>query len=257
MIKACIVGACGRMGTQIANLFKESNGFELCGAVEAKGSEYIGTLIHGEVEVLEDISYAGRSCDVVIDFSSESGVIESIKFASKSKKAFVSGVTGLGREAIQKMHDAANTIPVFHSANMSVGIAVVSKAVDLAARILSDFDIEIFDIHHRKKKDAPSGTALMLGEVAAKARGLTPFENFCFARYGNIGERQSGQIGFSVARGGSCAGEHSVYFLGDDEFVEITHRSSSRKIFAAGAIAAARWLFEKKLVGFYSMQDIV
>jgi 4-hydroxy-tetrahydrodipicolinate reductase len=169
----------------------------------------------------------------------------------------VIGTTGFAAPQLDEIRAAAADIPIVMAPNMSVGVNVSLKLVDLAARALGpDYDVEVFEIHHKLKVDAPSGTALKLGEVAAQARGTSLVRDAVYARHGTTGERKGGSIGFSAARGGDIVGDHTVYFAGPGERIEITHRAASRETYAQGALRAARFLHGKP-AGLYDMQDVL
>jgi 4-hydroxy-tetrahydrodipicolinate reductase len=188
-----------------------------------------------------NLQEAAKKSDVIIDFSTKTSTPNVIAIAKRIGKPVVCGVTGLPPETHALIKNAANTIPIFYSENFSIGIAAICEAAKQLAQALQNFDVEIVEMHHAKKKDAPSGTALKLGRVVAAARQQTE-DAFCFERYGDIGERKAGQIGFAVVRGGSETGTHTIHFLGEDETISITHHGASKSIFAKGAIAAAKLL---------------
>ncbi len=172
-------------------------------------------------------------------------------------KPIVIGTTGLEPAGMDAIRAAGASFPVVLAPNFSIGVNVALKVVDLAWRALGpDYDVEVFEMHHKLKVDAPSGTALKLGEVAARARGTTLDRDGVYARHGVTGERKAGTIGFSVARGGDVIGDHTVYFAGAGERIEITHRSNSRATYAQGAIRAAKWL-SGRAPGLYGMDDVL
>jgi 4-hydroxy-tetrahydrodipicolinate reductase len=227
MIRIALVAPNGRMGKAIATAIAESPGFEL----------------------VDD------GADVLIDFSAPAALQESLERATREGIAILIGTTGLDSSADRQIAEAAKQIPVLRAANTSLGVAVLSSLVEQAARALGpDWDIEILEMHHRHKADAPSGTALALGEAAARGRG-SPIE----AERGRDGtglERQPGAIGFASMRGGTVAGDHDVVFAGPDERLILSHRAENRMIFARGALAAARFLAGRS-PGLYSMRDVV
>ena len=193
--------------------------------------------------------------DVLVDFSAPEALSKSIERAVAAKVPLVVGTTGLGGEAERLCADAAKSIPLLVSANTSLGVALLADLVERAARVLgTDWDIEIAEAHHRHKADAPSGTALMLGEAAAKGRGTTLAVER--GRDGTGLSRGQGSIGFASLRGGTVAGDHDVMFLGNDERLILSHRAESRMIFARGALAAARFLHGKS-PGRYAMRDVI
>lgn len=188
-----------------------------------------------------NINDIAAKSDVIVDFSTKTSTPNVISTAEALEKPLVCGVTGLTLETHELMRNAAKNIPIFYSENFSVGISAVGEILERLAVALRDFDVEISEMHHSKKKDAPSGTALKFGRIIASAREQ-PESVFCLARSGDIGERPAEQIGFSVVRGGGVYGTHTIHFLGKDETVSITHQGMSRSVFAEGAIRAARVL---------------
>ncbi len=170
----------------------------------------------------------------------------------------VIGTTGFSAAGLEEIRAAAGDIAIMMAPNMSIGVVVMSKLVEMASRVLGpDYDAEVFEIHHNKKVDAPSGTALLLGEVAVtKARGESFDDGAVFARHGNTGERKPGTVGFAALRGGDIVGDHTVYFAGSGERLEITHRSNSRATYAQGAMRAARFIATAK-PGLYDMDDVL
>ncbi|MGC8765816.1 MAG: 4-hydroxy-tetrahydrodipicolinate reductase [Brevinematia bacterium] len=261
MIRVCITGAAGKMGKTNIKVIASDNDARLTGAVEVKGSSFIG-LDAGEVagvgnlgvKIEDGLEKVIDGCDVVIDFSSVAAFDTNLQCVLKYKKAFVCGTTGLSSEQIEKVKSAGNEVPVIWSPNFSVGITILNKITELCANILKeDFDAEIMEIHHRMKKDAPSGTALKLLNTLKKVYNS---ENVVFGREGIIGERPSGQLGVSTLRGGDVVGEHTVYFFGQGERIELTHKASSRETFARGALRAAKFIL-KNGKGFYTMEQVL
>jgi len=209
----------------------------------------------GQVAIGTDVSAAIAACDVLIDFTRPAGTLEHVRACLDAKRAIVIGTTGFSPDQVDEIRRVAGTIAVLMAPNMSVGVNVMLKLVELGSRALGpEYDVEIFEMHHRKKVDAPSGTALKLGEVAAAARGAGLGEVGVFDRHGATGERRAGSMGFSVARGGDIVGDHTVFFAGTGERIEVTHRSTSRATYAQGAMRAARFLADKP-AGLYDMQD--
>ena len=259
MKNVIIAGAAGRMGRAIA---KELNGnaqLKLVGAVEHQDSPYIGQDLGelvgiGANEVLITTEVNDLSFDLLIDFTRPDSTMKNLQLCSEQSAAIVVGTTGLDQEQRDELRRCGATIPVLLAANTSVGVNLCAALVETAARVLGDVvDIEIVEAHHRHKIDAPSGTALFLGESVAKALGRNLPEDGVFERYGNTGERPEGTIGFSTIRGGDIAGEHTVMFIGESERLEITHRATDRQIFARGAVRAASWLSQQP-AGFYDMR---
>jgi len=262
MINVVVTGAAGRMGREIMRLVRAAEGLALSGAVERPGpavgqdAGLVGGL--GEaigVTVKHDLAAALSGTDVVVDFTSVEASVHHAEVCAAHGVALVIGSTGFTPAARAQVELAARRIPVVLSPNMSLGVNVMFELVKQAARLLPGFDVEIVEIHHKHKRDAPSGTAVRLGEVAAEALGRTP-EALCFARQGITGERPPGQIGIQTLRGGDVVGEHTVLYLSDGERLEITHRATSRTHFASGAVRAAAWL-PGKAPGVYDMPEVL
>lgn len=232
-------------------------------ALEVAGSAYAGRDA-GEfasgakgVRIGIDIPEAVAAADVLIDFTRPAGTLAHLAACKAAGKAIVIGTTGFDEAQRGEIRAAGGVIPVVFAPNFSIGMLVMFKLVDMASRALGpDYDVEVFEAHHRLKVDAPSGTALRLGEVAAAARGTTLQRHGVFARHGATGERKPDSIGFSVVRGGDMVGDHTVYFAGTGERVEITHRSTSRATFAQCAVRAAKWL-AGRAPGLYDMEDVL
>jgi len=262
-----VLGAGGRMGRRILALAEAGKEARVVGAVEIAGSplvgrdagELAGTAPLG-VTVGCDFAAAIRDAErgaVAIDFTAPEAAVEHARTAAAVGTPIVIGTTGLTREQRAELETLAQRTPLLLSANMSVGVNVLLGLVGQAARLLGPaFDIEIVEVHHNKKKDAPSGTALALAEAAAAGAGLDPAEAFTLAREGIVGERRAGEIGIVALRGGDNVGEHTVMMLGTGERVELSHRASSRDCLAAGAVRAGAWLFGKG-PGLYSMKDVL
>jgi 4-hydroxy-tetrahydrodipicolinate reductase len=209
--------------------------------------------------VKDDLARAleGAGAQVVIDFTSSSASIRHAEVCAREGVALVIGSTGFTADGKERVKAAARRIPVVLSPNMAVGVNVMFELVRQVARTLgSAFDVEIVEMHHRKKKDAPSGTAVRLAEVAAEALGLDPARDLAFARQGMIGERPVRQIGVQTLRGGDVVGEHTIHFVGEGERLEITHRASSREQFARGALRAAGWIVGQP-PGLYEMRHVL
>ena len=264
-MKIGILGAAGRMGQMIAReiLSGAHKGVELAACVDSPQSwangKDIGGILHLEkpagIAVTTDKKAAFEKSDVLIDFTAPAATLQHVEFAHLHGKKIVIGTTGLGDVEKAALQVAAKKTAVLYSANMSVGVNLLAALVEQAAQRLSDeYDIEIFEAHHRHKVDAPSGTALLLGEAAAKGRGIKLQETMIPARFGHTGARPKGAIGMSVFRGGDVIGDHSVTFAADGERLELAHKASDRGLFAKGALRAALWLQNQK-PGLYSMRD--
>ena len=250
-VRVAIAGASGRMGLALLEASAQTDGVMLGAALDLSASTW------GGVAIGTDVGAALANSDVLIDFTRPAGTLEHVQQCVAQKRAMVIGTTGFSAEQLAEIRKAAKTIAIVLAPNMSIGVNVALKLVELAARALGpDYDIEVFEMHHRKKVDAPSGTALKLGEVAARARAATLDKEGVFTRHGVTGERKPGTIGFSVARGGDVVGDHTVYFAGPGERIEITHRSTSRATYAQGAMRAARFVAGKP-PALYDMGDVL
>jgi 4-hydroxy-tetrahydrodipicolinate reductase len=251
------------MGSRIVSLLV-AEGHTLAGAVEQKGHPAVGRDAgeasgRGRVGVLigDEIAPLLSRSEVVIDFSSPEASLAVSRACQKAGIPLVIGTTGLSSDAVEEVRSLAKKIPIVLSPNMSIGVNMMFKlAADLAGTLGEEYDIEVVEIHHRMKKDAPSGTALRLAEILAEARGTTLDRAGRTARQGNIGERPRGEIGIQSLRGGEVVGEHTVIFAGPGERLEMTHRAESRDNFARGAIAAAAWVI-RQAPGLYDMQDVL
>ncbi len=263
MIKTTVTGAAGRMGGRIIHIIRESDTLELGGALEHPDhriGEDAGTVAGGSplgVPITASIENALADCSTLIDFTYPEVTMENLGTCLRLGKRMVIGTTGLSPEQQEKIRLAGKKIPVVFAPNMSIGVNVCLKILKDLTRILgSDFETEIVELHHNRKKDAPSGTAIRMGEVIAEAAGKNFAENAVFSRHGMIGERSPGEIGLQTVRGGDIVGEHTVYFIANGERIELTHRAMTRDMFARGAVRAAAWLSDKG-PGFYDMQDVL
>jgi len=226
-------------------------------ALEMSGSPLIGQLAAPGVVIGADVPAALQACDLLIDFTRPEATLGYLAACRRAHKNIVIGTTGFSPEQTREIEAAATDIAVVFAPSMSMGVNVMMKLVEMAARTLgADVDIEVHEAHHKMKVDAPSGTALKLGEIAARARGQKWEEASVYARHGLTGERAPGSIGFSVTRAGDIVGDHTVLFGGVGERIEITHRSSSRANFAQGAMRAAKFLAGKKQ-GLFDMHDVL
>ncbi len=264
MIQVVVTGAAGRMGTQIVRLLRGEPDLRLSGAVERAGSPALGSdagAVAGVgplgVAIGDDLARALTGAQVLVDFTSHDASARHAEICAEQGVALVVGSTGFTAETRARVAAAARRIPVVLSPNMSVGVNVMFELVRQAARVLGDaFDVEIVELHHKLKKDAPSGTAVKLAEVAADALGRDPARDFTFARQGMIGERRPREIGLQTVRGGDVVGEHTVFFFGAGERLELTHRATSREQFARGAVRAARWI-AGRAAGLHDMADVL
>ncbi|BCA78775.1 4-hydroxy-tetrahydrodipicolinate reductase [Desulfuromonas sp. AOP6] len=264
MTKVAVTGAAGRMGGRIITAIKEAAGMELAGAAERAGHPMVGHdagLVSGcgqlGVAIADSLESALAEADVLIDFTFPEVTLENIAVCARLGKSIVIGSTGFTPEQRAKVQEFARTIPVVLAPNMSVGVNACFKLLKETAKILGDgFDVEIVELHHNKKKDSPSGTAVRMGEVVAEALGRDYNQVANYHREGMCGERSKEEIGMQTVRGGDIVGEHTVYFIGMGERIEITHRAMSRDMFARGAVRAAGWLGDKP-AGMYDMQDVL
>ena len=262
-VRVAIAGASGRMGRALLEAATSTEGVALGAALDIAGSPWAGrdagdlAANARGVAIGTDPAAALKSTDVLIDFTRPEGTLAHLRACRAAKRAMVIGTTGFAPAGLAEIQAAANEIAIAMAPNMSVGVNVMLKLVAMAARTLGpDYDVEVFELHHKLKVDAPSGTALKLGEVAAKARSATLEKDGVFTRHGVTGERKSGTIGFSVARGGDIVGDHTVFFAGPGERIEITHRAASRATYAQGAMRAARFVAGKP-PGLYDMDDVL
>ncbi len=263
MTKVAIAGAGGRMGRALVEAVQQQDDTVLAGALERADSEFLGTdageragIGRQDVPLLADIRELG-DFDVLIDFTIAEATIGNVHACRALGARMVIGTTGLSPEQRETVVEAARHIPIVMAPNMSVGVNLCFKLLDTAARVLADeVDVEIIEAHHRHKVDAPSGTALRMGEVIAEALGRELSTCAVYGREGHTGERPRRSIGFETIRAGDIVGEHTVMFAGLGERVEITHKASSRMTFAKGAVRAAGWLRERG-PGLYDMQDVL
>lgn len=250
MTKIFLNGCCGRMGRAISAMALEAEGFEV-----VAGADVISNVSGFSYPVFDSLKNCTVDYDVIIDFSNAKGVPSVIEAALAAKKPLVCCTTGLEDSTVAMLMDASKEIPVFKSANMSLGINVLIGLVRQAAKSLYPvFDIEIVEAHHRRKLDAPSGTALMIAN-AINAE-LDYQLDYVYDRHSQMKARDSKELGISAIRGGNIVGEHEVYFISDEETVKISHSAKTRDAFARGALAAADFVQDKK-PGLYSMDDIV
>jgi 4-hydroxy-tetrahydrodipicolinate reductase len=263
ILNIAIAGSSGRMGRALLEAVAQAEDLRLCAALEQSGSPYLGRDA-GEligttfgVRIMDDAALALSACDVLIDFTRPEGTLMHLDVCRTERVKMVVGTTGFSADQKEELHAASQYIPVVLAPNMSVGVNVTLKLVELAARVLREgYDIEIIEAHHRHKVDAPSGTALRMGEVAAEARGKNLSEVAVYGREGITGERVPGAIGFATVRGGDIVGDHTVLFAGVGERIEVSHKAGSRTTFAAGALRAARFLADKER-GLFDMQDVL
>ena len=255
-MKIAIAGAAGRMGQMLIREIERTEGCTLVGALEGPGSKALGTETGG-VKIVSDAAVAIGAANVVIDFTVPAATVAHARIAADKGVAMVIGTTGLSPEQAAAIHEAAKKVPIMWAANMSPGVNLLMALVEKAAAMLDpSYDIEIFEMHHRHKIDAPSGTALALGHSAAAGRKVELEKVWRRSRDGHTGARPTGEIGFAALRGGEEVGVHTVMFAASGERLELTHRAFSRENYAAGAVAAAKWL-EGKKAGLYGMKNVL
>ncbi|MGO6750685.1 4-hydroxy-tetrahydrodipicolinate reductase [Rhizobium ruizarguesonis] len=264
-MKLVVVGAAGRMGQTLIRLIHSIEGVTVHAAVERAGSPFVGKDA-GEIAGLgptgvvigDDPLNAFLDAEGVLDFTSPAATVEFSGLAAQARIVHVIGTTGCLADDNARIAAAARHARIVKSGNMSLGVNLLSVLAEQAARALdpADWDIEILEMHHKHKVDAPSGTALLFGEAAAKGRGIDLATKSVRVRDGHTGAREAGTIGFATLRGGSVIGEHSVLFAGEGEIVTLSHSAADRSIFARGAIKAALWARDKK-PGLYSMLDVL
>jgi 4-hydroxy-tetrahydrodipicolinate reductase len=240
MLQFGVIGHKGRMGQALEAAIVDA-GHALCVGIDDGGS----------------IAHHAAQCDVLVDFSAPGALGDNLAAAKAAGKPIVVGTTGLEEPQFVMLAEAARAVPVLQSGNFSLGVTLLAHLVqEAAARLGDDWDIEVLEMHHRMKVDAPSGTAKLLGEAAAKGRGIVLGDNMESGRHGMTGARGRGAIGFATLRGGTVAGEHSVIFAGAEERLTLAHSAENRMIFARGAVKAAEWLSGKP-AGRYTMKDVL
>lgn len=264
-LRVIIVGAAGRMGRMLIETVSATDGLRLVGAIERTGAASLGQdagLLSGigpnGVIISDDPLPLFAKADAVIDFTTPASTTHFAALAAQARIVHVVGTTGMGDDDLKKLEAAARHAVIIRSGNMSLGVNLLAALVKrVAATLREDFDIEILEMHHRLKVDAPSGTALLLGEAAAAGRAIPLDDRHTVrVRDGHTGARESGAIGFATLRGGSVVGDHSVIFAGPQERITLSHHAEDRGIFARGALRAALWGHGKK-PGLYSMMDVL
>jgi 4-hydroxy-tetrahydrodipicolinate reductase len=263
-MRLIVVGAAGRMGRTLVRIISETPGVKLAGAIERAGAPEIGRdagelagVSANGVAITADALSVFAKADGVLDFTVPVATLAFAGLAAQARIVHVIGTTGLSPDDDVKIAAAARHAVIVKSGNMSLGVNLLAALVKQAARALDpSFDVEVVEMHHRSKVDAPSGTALMLGRAAASGRGVSLDAHSVRVRDGHTGARRAGDIGFATLRGGSVIGEHSVIFAGDGETITLSHSASDRALFARGAVKAALWGRDKK-PGLYSMADVL
>ncbi len=263
-MRVIVAGAGGRMGRTLVKAIAEAKGLTLAGALEGAGSPLIGQdagalagLGDNGIKLVADAAPLIDKADALIDFTAPAATVAFAALAARAGKVHIIGTTGLSAADEGKIKDAAKTATIVKSGNMSLGVNLLAALTKRVAKTLDDaFDVEILEMHHNKKVDAPSGTALMLGRAAADGRGIDLDQRKVMSREGHTGARKAGDIGFASLRGGSVVGEHHVIFAGPAERLELAHKAEDRMIFARGALHAALWARGQK-PGLYSMMDVL
>jgi len=267
--KIAITGAAGRMGRALIEACDLMSGVQMSAAIARAGSSLVGVdarelaglsampAVGQAISVVDNLADVLSDFDVLIDFTTPQTTMENLALCRQGKRRMVIGTTGLSETQKETIQQASDEIAIVFAPNMSVGVNLCLKLLDVAARVMNeDIDIEVIEAHHRHKVDAPSGTALAMGEVVAKALGRDLSECAVYGREGQTGPRDSKTIGFETIRAGDIVGEHTVMFAGIGERVEITHKASSRMTFAKGAVRAAQWLMQREK-GLFDMQDVL
>jgi 4-hydroxy-tetrahydrodipicolinate reductase len=262
-IRVTVAGASGRMGRTLIRALADAQDMQLAFALERSGHADLGRdagtlagLPPASIPLTDDLVTAAAKSDAVLDFTTPAASVALSEIAAQARIVHVIGTTGFSDADLGRLQAAARHAVIIKSGNMSLGVNLLAALVREAAKILPNYDIEVVEMHHRMKVDAPSGTALMLGEAAAKGRGVSLREHEIRARDGNTGARADGAIGFASLRGGTVVGDHMVTLAGPYERIELSHRAEDRMIFARGALAAARWGQGKK-PGIYAMSDVL
>jgi 4-hydroxy-tetrahydrodipicolinate reductase len=256
-MRVVVPGAAGKMGRMVIEAVLESGG-QVTAAIERRGHPQIGRAAGVDgVTVGDDFAAALEGADVYIDFTAPEATQAHVEAAAARGVAGIIGTTGLSPEARTAIMQAAARVPVVVAPNFSLGVTLMAALVEQAARVLGEaYDLEIVEVHHRAKRDAPSGTALAIGEAMARGRGLDVGALRRGGRDGDVGARPAAEIGLHAVRGGDVVGEHTAHFLGPGERMEIVHRAASRAVFARGAVRAARWAIAQP-PGVYSMRDVL
>ena len=263
-INVGVIGAGGRMGRMLIEAVQNNPQTTLKAAIERQGSSLVGAdagevaaIGHLNVQIVDDLAAVINDIDVLIDFSLPDATEKNMQVCAEHNVAMVIGTTGFSEQQEQVLAKASEKITIVYAGNYSTGVNLSLKLLGMAAKAFgNDADVEIIEAHHKHKIDAPSGTAYMMAEAVAEARGQNLKDVAIYGREGQTGERESGPIGIHAVRGGEIVGDHTVMFIADGEVVEITHRARARMTFAAGAVRAATWVVEQE-VGQYNMQDVL
>ena len=264
MVRVAVTGAAGRMGRTLIEAVEQTDGLKLTAAIERAGSTLVGAdagelagIGKLDVALVDDLAKVINDFDVLIDFTAPQATLANAKVCSENGRRMVIGTTGLTAEENEALKAFGEKTAIMYAPNMSVGVNLTFKILEIAAKVLGDdVDIEVIEAHHRHKVDAPSGTALRMGEVVADALGRDLKECAVYGREGQTGARDRQTIGFETIRAGDIVGEHTVMFAADGERVEITHKATSRMNFARGAVRSCSWIMEKQS-GVFDMQDVL
>ena len=259
-----VIGAGGRMGRMLIEAVQDNPQTTLNAAIERQGSSLVGAdagevaaIGRLDVQIVDDLKAVINDIDVLIDFSLPDATEQNMQICAANKVAMVIGTTGFNEQQEQVLTEASKQIAIVYAGNYSTGVNLSLKLLGMAAKAFgSDADVEVIEAHHKHKIDAPSGTAYMMAEAVAEARGQNLKDVAVYGREGQTGEREVGSIGIHAIRGGEIIGDHTVMFIADGEVVEITHRARARMTFAAGAVRAATWVIKQE-VGQYNMQDVL
>jgi 4-hydroxy-tetrahydrodipicolinate reductase len=252
MIKIAICGAAGRMGQAILAQALRDKDLTVTGLVEAPSSPLVGKTLQN-IPVRGDVRHVLEKADVVIDFTAVEATLKNAPLVAKARRALVVGTTGVTGSVRDRLLKSVRAVPVVLSPNMSLSANLMFDVAERLSRKLTDYDVEITEVHHNQKKDAPSGTAMRLAESVKAGRSGA---RFVFGRQGLVGARKSDEVGVHALRGGDVVGDHTVFFFGRGERIELVHRVTSREAFAAGAVVAAKWVKGRR-PGAYDMRDVL
>lgn len=263
-IKVGVIGAGGRMGRMLIEAVNDNPQITLNAAIERQGSSLVGAdagevaaIGHLNVQIVDDLQAVVDDIDVLIDFSMPDATEKNMQVCAEHNVAMVIGTTGFNEQQEQVLENTSEKIAIVYAGNYSTGVNLSLKLLEMAAKAFgADTDVEVIEAHHKHKIDAPSGTAYMMAEAVADARGQNLKDVAVYGREGQTGEREAGTIGIHAIRGGEIIGDHTVMFIADGEVVEITHRARARMTFAAGAVRAATWVIQQP-TGQYNMQDVL
>ena len=259
-----VIGAGGRMGRMLIEAVQDNPQTTLSAAIERQGSSLVGAdagevaaIGHLNIKIVDDLVAVIDDIEVLIDFSLPTATAQNMRICAEHKVAMVIGTTGFNEQQEQVLTEASKHIPIVYAGNYSTGVNLSLKLLEMAAKAFgTDADVEVIEAHHKHKIDAPSGTAYMMAEAVAQARGQNLKDVAVYGREGQTGARKQGDIGIHAIRGGEIIGDHTVMFIAEGEVVEITHRARARMTFAAGAVRATTWVIEQQ-AGQYNMQDVL